>query len=132
MLLKPCGRCRVLIPYGKSYCDVCESIVAEQQERYKRERAKQYNKRYNKTRDPKYVRFYNSKDWRVLSKTRLQYDNYKCVKCGKIASEVDHIIPIQTDKGWELRLDFNNTQSLCIDCHNDKHKRFKRKTPKRA
>ena len=71
--------------------------------------------------------FYNSKDWHVLSRSRLQHDNYKCVKCGAIASEVDHILPIQTPEGWERRLDFDNTQSLCIDCHNKKHNRFIKK-----
>lgn len=120
MLLKPCGRCKTLIPYGKSYCDVCEPIVAAQREQNKRAS----NTRYNKTRDPKYVKFYNGKDWRVLSRTRLQYDGYKCVECGAIATEVDHIIPIQTPQGWELRLDFDNTRSLCTKCHNKKHKRF--------
>ena len=100
-----------------------EAIIAERKAQYKRES----NKRYNKTRDPKYTKFYNSKEWRVLSLSRLQYDNYKCVKCGKIASEVDHIIPIQTPKGWDLRLDFNNTQSLCLDCHNKKHGRFQKR-----
>lgn len=132
MLLKPCGRCGSPVPYGIRYCNKCAPIMeAEIQERIQRSRQKS-NQRYNKTRDPKYVRFYNSKDWRVLSLSRLQYDNYKCVKCGKIASEVDHIKAIQTPEGWERRLDFDNTQSLCLDCHNKKHNRFikKRYTPK--
>jgi hypothetical protein len=29
-----------------------------------------------------------------------------------------------------LRLDIENTQSLCLDCHNEKHNRFKRKRPR--
>ena len=127
MLLKSCPRCGALIPYGGvSYCKRCEPIVQELIE----ERKRASNKRYNKTRDPKYARFYNSKDWRVLSLSRLQYDNYKCLKCGKIASEVDHIKPIQTPDGWERRLDFDNLQSLCLDCHNKKHNRFIKRTPK--
>lgn len=119
MLLKPC-RCGRLIPYGQSYCDKCLPIVEAQREQNKRAS----DKRYNKSRDRKYIQFYNGKDWRVLSRTRLQYDGYKCVECGAIASEVDHIIPIQTPQGWELRLDFDNTRSLCTKCHNKKHKRF--------
>lgn len=122
MLLKPC-RCGKLIPYGQSYCDKCLFIIEKQREQYKRDS----NKRYNKNRELKYVGFYNSKDWHVLSRSRLQHDNYKCVKCGAIASEVDHILPIQTPEGWERRLDFDNTQSLCIDCHNKKHNRFIKK-----
>lgn len=128
MLLKPCGRCRTLIPYGMSYCPKCEPIVKAEREARLEQSRRESNRRYNQKRDPKYLRFYNSKEWRVLSLSRLQYDNYKCVKCGAIASEVDHIKPIQIPGGWELRLDFNNTQSLCLDCHNKKHKRFIKRT----
>ena len=124
MLLKPCGRCKQLIPYGLSYCKECEPIVKAEREQRQEQARRESNRRYNQTRDPKYVRFYNSKEWRMLSLSRLQLDNYKCVKCGKIASEVDHIKPIQTPDGWDLRLDINNTRSLCLDCHNARHKRF--------
>lgn len=120
MLLKSCHRCGKLVPYGSVYCDECKPIA----DAIKEERLKQRNKRYNKTRDPKYIRFYNSVDWRTLSLKRLQDDGYKCVKCKAIASEVDHIEPIQTPEGWERRLDYDNTQSLCIECHNKKHNRF--------
>ena len=124
MLLKPCGRCKQLIPYGLSYCKECEPIVKAEREQRLEQTRRESNRRYNQTRDPKYVRFYKSKEWRMLSISRLQYDGYKCVKCGKIASEVDHIKPIQTPEGWELRLDINNTRSLCLACHNARHKRF--------
>ena len=126
MLLKPCNRCKKLIPYGKTYCDKCESIVIAQREQLIQKSKRNSNRRYNKTREPKYIKFYNSKEWKMLSLTRLQQDNYRCIKCGAIASEVDHIIPIQTDKGWNLRLDFDNTQSLCLNCNNQKHNRFKK------
>lgn len=130
MLLKSCNRCGNLIPYGASHCSTCRPIVEAEREAMKAERMKEANRKYNKTRDPKYVRFYNSAEWRTLSRKRLQDDGYKCVKCGKIASEVDHIKPIQTPEGWELRLDYDNTRSLCLDCHNKRHKRFQKKTPK--
>lgn len=127
MLLKSCGRCGNLIKYGNSYCETCAPIVeAEREERIQQSR-KESNRRYNAKRDPKYMRFYNSADWRALSRKRLQDDNYKCVKCGRYASEVDHIKAIQTPEGWELRLDYDNTQSLCLDCHNKKHDRFKKR-----
>ncbi len=131
MLLKPCGRCRQLIPYGLSYCKVCEPIVQAEREARLAQAKRDSNRRYNQKRDPKYLRFYNSKEWRVLSVSRLQYDNYKCVECGAIASEVDHIKPIQTPEGWLLRLDFNNTRSLCLECHNKKHKRFVKRDNKK-
>lgn len=127
MLLKSCGRCGCLIPYGAVYCPTCEPIVRAEREARKAETMKEVNRRYNKTREPKYVRFYNSVEWRTLSRKRLQDDGYKCVKCGKIASEVDHIKAIQTPEGWELRLNLDNLQSLCIGCHNAKHDRFKKK-----
>lgn len=127
MLLKACNRCGNLIPYGSAYCKACTPIVTAEREARKAEYNKTANKRYNKTRDPKYGRFYNSGEWRALSAKRLQDDGFRCVMCGKIASEVDHIIPIQTPEGWELRLDYDNTRSLCKDCHNEKHDRFKKK-----
>lgn len=77
--------------------------------------------------DPKYVRFYNSTPWKVLSAKRLQDDDYRCAWCGGIATEVDHIIEIKTDEGWDKRLDYDNTRSLCHDCHDKRHKRFKRR-----
>ena len=127
MLLKSCHRCGTLVPYGVVYCTTCKPIVEKEREARRLENTRESNRRYNKTRDPKYIRFYNSSDWKILSRKRLQDDGYKCVKCGKIASEVDHIKPIQIPGGWELRLDIDNLQSLCIDCHNEKHERFKKK-----
>lgn len=127
MILKPCNRCGKLIQYGGVYCGACGPIVAKAREARLRENSRASNRRYNKTRDPKYGRFYNSGDWRTLSARRLQDDGYKCVLCGAIASEVDHIKPIQTPEGWELRLDYNNTRSLCLDCHNKRHNRFIKK-----
>lgn len=127
MLLKACNRCGNLIPYGSAYCKECTPIVEAEREARLLEAKREGHKRYNKTRDPKYGRFYNSNEWRILSRKRIQDDGYRCVKCGKIATEVDHIKPIQTPEGWELRLDYDNTQSLCIECHNMKHDRFKKR-----
>lgn len=127
MLLKSCKRCGNLIPYGSVYCSSCLPIVLAEREERLRELKKEGNRRYNKKRDPKYIRFYRSSEWKILSRKRLQDDGYKCVKCCKMASEVDHIKPIQTDEGWEHRLDYDNTQSLCLDCHNAKHNRFKKR-----
>lgn len=127
MLLKSCNRCGNLIPYGSPYCSTCTPIVEAEREERKAEARRRGNRRYNAKRDPKYTRFYNSKEWRLLSRKRIQDDNYKCVICGGYASEVDHIIPIQTDEGWTRRLDYDNTRSLCLDCHNKRHDRFKKK-----
>lgn len=127
MLLKPCGRCDNLIPYGATYCSKCSPIVQAEREARLRESKRKSNREYNKARDPKYVRFYNSGDWRALSAKRLSDDNYKCALCGKIASEVDHIVEIKTPEGWSRRLDYDNTRSLCHDCHDKRHNRFIKK-----
>lgn len=127
MLLKACKRCGNLIPYGRVYCDTCRPIVEAAREERRAQNKREADRRYNKTRNPKYVRFYNSTDWKILSRKRLQDDGYKCVMCGAIASEVDHIKAIQTPEGWEHRLDYDNTRSLCLDCHNKRHKRFQKK-----
>jgi 5-methylcytosine-specific restriction endonuclease McrA len=127
MILKSCNRCGSLIQYGATYCDICRPIVEAEREARKAEANKRANRRYNQARDPKYIRFYNSSEWRILSRKRLQDDGYKCVKCKKIASEVDHIEAIQTPGGWSRRLDYSNLQSLCIECHNAKHDRFKKR-----
>ena len=124
MILKACNRCGTLIQYGSVYCSICGPIVEQEREARRREAIREGNRRYNTKRDPKYVRFYNSGDWRALSAKRLQDDGYRCVMCGSIASEVDHIEAIQTPGGWERRLDITNTRSLCLDCHNKRHNRF--------
>lgn len=119
--------CGNLIPYGSIYCTVCAPKVdayrAAQQKEYKRAA----NRRYNKRRDPKYIHFYNGGEWRALSAKYTQDKGYKCEACGKIATEVHHKIPIQTEQGWALRLDYNNLELLCVDCHNERHKRFKKR-----
>ena len=131
MLLKSCAKCGRLIPYGRSYCEGCTPIVEAEREERLTAAKKRGDTRYNRGRDPRYGRFYNSKDWRVLSRKRIQDDGYKCVKCGAFATEVDHIIPIQTPEGWERRYDYDNLQSLCVKCHNEKHDRFKSRNKKK-
>ena len=127
MLLKSCGRCGNLIPYGATYCSTCLPIVqAEREARIQESRLKS-NRKYNKTRDPKYSQFYNSGEWRALSAKRLSDDGFRCAWCRAIATEVDHIIEIKTPEGWERRLDYTNTRSLCHDCHDKRHGRFKKK-----
>lgn len=124
MLLKSCGRCGDLIPYGATHCSKCRPIVQAEREARLRESRLKSNREYNKGRDPKYTRFYNSGPWRALSEKRLQDDGYICAWCKKIATEVDHIIEIQTDEGWPKRLDYDNLRSMCHTCHDKRHGRF--------
>lgn len=127
MLLKSCGRCGKLIPYGLTYCSKCRPIVEAEREAKRLESKRESDRRYNKTRDPKYVRFYNSVEWRTLSAKYTQDKGYKCERCGKFATQVHHKQAIQTPQGWDRRLDYSNLELLCTKCHNDRHNRFKKK-----
>lgn len=127
MLMKTCAHCGQLIPYGKRYCTECEPIMQERFEEQKRERAKKYNREYNATRAKKFTTFYRSREWIRLARWYMQQKAYKCEDCGQLATEVHHIQPIQTDAGWERRLDETNLAALCTGCHNGRHKRFVRK-----
>lgn len=129
MALHPCPRCKTLIPVGVQYCEACRPLAdAQAQEAMERKRAyksKQYAKQYNARRDPKYLTFYRSKDWRLLSRTYLQRAGYKCQArlegCKGLAVEVHHIKPIQTPEGWDLRIDWDNLEAVCTSCHNARH-----------
>lgn len=129
MALHPCPRCKTLIPVGVQYCAACRPLAdAQAQEAMERKRAhksKQYAKQYNARRDPKYLTFYRSKDWRLLSRTYLQRAGYKCQAklegCKGLAVEVHHIKPIQAPDGWDLRLDWDNLEAVCTSCHNARH-----------
>lgn len=131
MLLKVCGRCGNLIPYGSAYCKGCTPIVEAEREARLQEAKKRGNRIYNQNRDPKYVRFYNSQGWRTLSAKRLQDAGYRCEWCNGIATEVDHIQEIRTPEGWGRRLDYDNTRALCHTCHDKRHKRFTKSKKKR-
>lgn len=123
MVYKLCRKCKKIISHPAIYCDNCLVIVNKEREKFKAERAS----RYNKTRDPKYKEFYNSKEWRMLKEKKLLDVQYRCERCEKLATEVHHIEFIQTLKGWERRLDYTNLEALCVDCHNFRHNRFQKR-----
>jgi len=82
---------------------------------------RQNDEKYQK----KYMAFYNSKAWRNLSKRYALSKNYICEECRKKGilkkgTQVHHIVPI--DQDWDKRLDWDNLQLLCTECHNEKHK----------
>ena len=126
MTYKPCPRCKKLIPYGLAYCPECKPI-AEQAVQEKRQHNKEMRrKKYKRSYQSKYAVFYNSKDWRTLSKVKLERASWKCEAhidsgCTGTAVEVHHIKPIQTEEGWNLRLDWNNLEAVCTHCHNLRH-----------
>lgn len=59
----------------------------------------------------------SSADWRRARAAALQRDRYRCVKCGRAAEEVDHIIP-RAMGGPVYNL--TNLQSMCKPCHKRK------------
>lgn len=85
------------------------------------------------------LKFYRTKAWRMKRKEILERDGYECVHCkasgqftiyeqredGKKLLEIDHIKELETHP--HLKLDNNNLQTLCVDCHNKKHNRFQSK-----
>lgn len=118
MLTKQCARCKKIIPYGLRYCEACQPIAEEQAELSRAKRAGTYNK----GRDKQSKAFYNSTQWVMLSRTRLQHDEYRCQVCGEIATEVHHKEALRDD--WDKRFDFDNLMSVCVSCHNKLDKRF--------
>lgn len=112
MLMKICPKCGKLIPYPNTYCNDCRRDIPT-----RKESSKHYDKhRRNKTNDV----FYHSQEWRALSAYVMSKYNYQCVECGKVATEVHHIVELNED--WSKRLDIDNLIPLCTSCHNKKRK----------
>lgn len=129
MLVKPCAKCKRYIQYnGRSYCSTCSEIVEKEREERSLHNKRIRDRAYNKKRDPKYAKFYNSSDWRRLRNAKMDSANYRCEDCFSIATEVHHIKPIQTPEGWELRLEWNNLRAVCAKCHNKAHGRWGKNT----
>lgn len=126
MTYKPCPRCTKLIPNGMAYCSTCRPIV-EQAIEEKREHNREMRRKKYKRRPPtKYAEFYRSKDWKNTSRAKLESVSWRCEAhidsgCTGTAVEVHHIKPIQTEEGWNLRLDWGNLEAVCTHCHNLRH-----------
>jgi 5-methylcytosine-specific restriction endonuclease McrA len=125
MTLKPCPRCKKLIPAGLSYCETCKPIAEKARAEALEHNAAKRMQQYNRRRDPKYLTFYRSKAWKVTSRRKLETVGYKCEAklqgCTGLAVETHHIKPIQTPEGWDLRLDWENLEAVCTSCHNGRH-----------
>ena len=123
MIYKLCRKCKTPIIHPATYCSKCQKIFEEKQAELQKER----DRRYNKKRDPIYLQFYKSNEWKLLKDKKLQDEQYLCERCKKLATEVHHIKYIQTEEGWLLRLEYDNLEALCVDCHNYRHSRFQRR-----
>ena len=125
MIMKLCPRCKQLMPYGQSYCKDCAPKVQKELEAIKERNLKKKMQMYNSRRDPKYLVFYRSADWKKQSRAKLESVQYRCEArlehCQHYATEVHHIKPIQTQEGWDKRLDWNNLEAVCTSCHNGRH-----------
>jgi 5-methylcytosine-specific restriction endonuclease McrA len=133
MALHPCPRCKRLIPAGLQYCPDCRPQVEAELEHRRAENLKRKTAAYNRGRSTKYMAFYRSKEWRALSQAYLREAAYKCEAhihpdCTGLAVEVHHRIPIQTEEGWQLRLDWDNLEAVCTRCHNARHPEKGRRT----
>lgn len=113
----PCPRCGKLIAVGIRYCEACRPMAEQQRE----EAIAASRRKYERSRDPKFVRFYKSAVWRRTSAAKLNMQR-ECEAgldgCEKIACEVHHIKPLRTDEGWRERLEWGNLMSVCVRCHN--------------
>lgn len=104
-MMKFCSKCGRLVPYPKRMCEECES---------------KYAGNASGRHDPKFVQFRNSSAWRTLRAKKLQDAHYTCEKCGGIATDAHHIVPLHVN--WNLRLDYNNLAALCDRCHREAEK----------
>jgi 5-methylcytosine-specific restriction endonuclease McrA len=97
------------------HCEKCQATIDAVVERKKKEAQKKRQKRYNLKRDPKTQAFYQSPEWRQLSRAYMYKRGFRCEKCGEIATEVHHKIPLRVD--WTKRLDETNLMAVCRKCH---------------
>lgn len=124
-IMKPCPRCKRMMPYGPAYCADCAPQAQAELDAVREQNAQKRAAMYNRRRDPKYLAFYKSKAWKDQSRARLQSVGYKCEAklqgCQGLAVEVHHIKPIQTPEGWDARLAWENLEAVCTSCHNGRH-----------
>ncbi|MDX8359815.1 HNH endonuclease signature motif containing protein [Cytobacillus sp. IB215316] len=94
-----------------------------------------------KTKEQK-KKFYKSGAWQSTRMKALERDNYECQECkrqGRVYTDnhdpdkhkrldVDHIKEIYTHP--ELALELDNLETLCVKCHNKKHRRFSKSKKK--
>ncbi|WP_083283820.1 HNH endonuclease [Staphylococcus sp. HMSC10C03] len=109
--------CNTLISHNETYCNKHKTYI---------------NDKYNDLRqrnDPEYLRFYKSKQWQNTRELVMIDNHYLCRQCGRQANVVDHIIPTKVD--WSKRLEKENLQPLCNECHNRKTKREQSEVPHR-
>lgn len=116
--------CRELTKLKEKYCDKHKVIELENIKRWR----KSYDE---KRQDDKYKKFYKSSRWKFLRSHVLKRDNYVCQECIKenkltVCNTVHHIVSIKED--FSKALDEDNLITLCHECHNKIHERFRGKS----
>lgn len=68
--------------------------------------------------------FYKSKEWLKVREAALMRDRYLCVKCGRPAEEVHHIVHLtpRNINDPSITLNLDNLESLCKGCHMEEHR----------
>jgi len=61
----------------------------------------------------------STRAWRRLRAAVLQRDGWRCIVCGAMASQVDHVVPRELG-GRDER---GNLRSICDRCHDERHGR---------
>lgn len=74
----------------------------------------------------KLEKFYKSDRWHLARSIVIARANGLCEKCGKVGTEVHHIIRLTPDNVDDPSISINpkNLILLCKDCHNKEHGRF--------
>ena len=57
--------------------------------------------------------------WQKLRRVVMQEHHGQCVRCGREASEVHHLVPVR--EAPELGYEVSNLEPLCRRCHDDQH-----------
>ena len=93
--------------------------VAGREGRRRNPDADRYYDRYE--RDPNATAFYRSAAWLRMRRLILERDHGLCQEClrhGRYtpATAVHHKVELR--ERWDLRLDADNLESICDECHN--------------
>lgn len=74
--------------------------------------------------------FYNSKQWNKCRASYIKSVFGLCERCGKPGYIVHHIkqLTLMNINNPDVSLNHENLEYLCLDCHNEEHKRFKKKS----
>lgn len=116
MLYRLCNVCHKKVSYG-TRCE-CEIKAAQ-------ERVKKYDK---ENRNKEGIKFYKSKDWKIVNKTIRSRQHNVCINCllnnySVVAADVvHHIVELVMDSNRAL--DTSNLICLCHSCHNEVHTNY--------